>query len=98
LRYVNAKDVLPPDVLTEVQKHTCGVLIYIPKKDCEKAGWGQINGTRALVSMRNRCIIEAYRNGTPIIDLMDMYYLSEASIRKIIYSKANIKIEKASSQ
>jgi Mor family transcriptional regulator len=93
LRYVNARDVLPDDVLSEVQKHTCGVLIYIPKKDCEKAGWGQINGTRALVSMRNICIIEAYRSGTPIIDLMDQYCLSEASIRKIIYSKPTIIIK-----
>jgi Mor family transcriptional regulator len=99
LRYVNAKEVLPPDVLSEVQKHTCGVLIYIPKKDCEKAGWGQINGTRALVSMRNRCIIEAYRGGTPIFELMDQYCLSEASIRKIIYSKTHMNInEKASNQ
>ena len=96
MRYVNARDVLPPDVLDEVQKHTCGVLIYIPKKDCEKAKWGQINGTRALVSMRNHCIMEAYRNGTTIEELMEVYCLSEASIRKIIYSKANIMIKEKS--
>jgi Mor family transcriptional regulator len=87
LRYVNAKDVLPPEVLSEVQKYSCGALIYIPKKDNDKAGWGQINGTRAMVSHRNLRIMEAYRSGTPVYELMDEYCLSEASIRKIIYTK-----------
>jgi Mor family transcriptional regulator len=89
LRYVNAKDVLPPDVLAEVQKYSGGSLIYIPKQDCEKAGWGQSNGTRAQVFLRNRLIAESYRNGTTVFELMDEYCLSEASIRKIIYSKNN---------
>lgn len=87
MRYVNAKDVLPPEILTEVQKYSCGSLIYIPKRDSDKAGWGQINGTRAMVSLRNRRIMEAYRNGTPVYELMEEYCLSEASIRKIIYTK-----------
>ena len=92
MRYVNAKDVLPPDVLSEVQKYSCGVLIYIPKKDCEKAGWGQSNGTRAQVFLRNRLISEAYHNGASIYELMDEYCLSEASIRKIVYNKTALKI------
>jgi len=87
LKYVNARDVLPPEVLAEIQKYLCGELIYVPKRDCEKAGWGQKNGTRALVSTRNRRIVEAYRNGVSVYELMDRYFLSEASIRKIIYTK-----------
>ena len=86
MRYVNAKDVLPPDVLSEVQKYSCGKLIYIPKRDDDKAGWGQINGTRSQVNLRNRGIAEAYRSGTTVYELMDAYCLSEASIRKIIYT------------
>jgi len=88
LKYVNAKDVLPPDVLREVQKYTTGALIYIPKTD--KIGWGQLNGARAEVSLRNRDIITAYRNGTSVFELMNQYCLSEASIRKIVYSKIAI--------
>ena len=86
MKYVNARDVLPPDVLSEVQKYLCGELIYIPKRDNEKAGWGQINGTRKQVFSRNRSIAEAYREGTSVCELMDRYCLSEASIRKIIYN------------
>ena len=85
LKYVNAKDVLPPDILSEVQKYSCGEMIYVPKKE-KKAGWGQINGTRSQVILRNNRIAEAYRDGMSVYDLMDQYCLSEASIRKIIYS------------
>lgn len=98
LKYVNAKDVLPPSLLSEVQKYSCGELIYIPKRDNEKAGWGQINGTRSQVYSRNCGIIEAYRSGTSVYELMDRYCLSEASIRKIIYSKIGIQEKKAFNQ
>jgi len=87
LRYVNAKDVLPPDILAQVQKYTCGALIYVPKTDDERIGWGQRSGARAQVFMRNRHITEAYKSGTAITELMHEYCLSEASIRKIIYNK-----------
>jgi len=85
LKYVNAKDVLPPDVLSEVQKYARGALIYIPKTD--KLGWGQLSGARAEVYSRNQNILTDYQNGTSIYELMKHYCLSEASIRKIVYSK-----------
>jgi len=87
LKYVNARDVLPPSLLHEVQKYLCGELLYIPKKDTQKAGWGQLSGARLSLSLRNRNIIDAYRNGATVYELTDMYCLSEASIRKIIYSQ-----------
>jgi len=87
LKYVNAKDVLPPDVLALVQEYSGGALIYVPKKDDDKIGWGQKNGARTQVHMRNCNIIDAYRDGASICELMLEYCLSEASIRKILYSK-----------
>jgi len=87
LRYVNAKDVLPPEVLALVQKYSGGALIYVPKKDEEKIGWGQKNGARAVTHMRNNNIIDAHRNGASICELMLEYCLSEASIRKILYNR-----------
>jgi Mor family transcriptional regulator len=88
MKYVNAKDVLPPDVLAAVQEHTRGALIYVPKKDDEKIGWGVLSGARAMVRGRNKSISEAYRRGRSVSDLMEEHCLSEASIRKIIYSRA----------
>lgn len=90
MRYVNAMDVLPPEVLALVQKYSGGALIYVPKRDDEKAGWGQKNGARAQVNIRNKRIVAAYKNGTSIYDLMEEHCLSEASIRKIIYTKTDV--------
>jgi len=90
LKYVNAKDVLPAEILDLVQQYSGGALIYVPKKDDERAGWGQQNGARTQVKLRNRDIINAYRGGANIQCLMEQYCLSEASIRKIIYSKTAV--------
>ena len=85
MKYVNAKDVLPPEILREVQKYTAGALIYVPKVN--KIGWGQLSGARAEVNLRNLDIIADYKNGASIIELMNEYCLSEASIRKIVCRK-----------
>ena len=87
MKYVNAKDVLPPEILREVQKYSGGALIYVPKQDADRIGWGQQNGAKAHVAGRNRNILDAYRNGESVFQLMTRYCLSEASIRKIIYKK-----------
>ena len=86
MRYINGKDVLPPDLLKEVQKYLCGELMYIPRKDDSRAAWGQKSGLREQVFKRNSRIIESYRTGTSVVELTDEYCLSEASIRKIIYN------------
>ena len=88
MKYVNAKDVLPPKLLREVQQYLCGELLYVPKKEAAKAAWGQKSGARVNLLSRNRQIINEYKNGVSIYDLMEIYCLSEASIRKIIYGSA----------
>ena len=87
MKYVNAKDVLPAEILNEVQKYTCGALIYIPRQEEKKAAWGQVSGSKSQVSNRNVKIRREYRSGTNVHELMNNYCLSEASIRKIIYCK-----------
>ena len=86
MRYVNGKDVLPPELLKEIQKYLCGELLYIPKKSELRAAWGQKSGLRDQVFKRNTRIVESYKTGTSVNDLTNEYCLSEASIRKIIYN------------
>lgn len=88
MKYVNAKDVLPLEVLREVQKYSGGALIYVPKRDTDRIAWGQLSGARAHVAGRNEGIVAAYRSGTTVGQLMNQHCLSEASIRKIIYDKS----------
>jgi len=87
LKYVNAKEVLPPELLEIVQEYTCGVLIYIPKAETNKKAWGELSGAKESVLHRNKTIYDSYKSGTPISSLMTEYFLSEASIKKIIYNK-----------
>ena len=86
MRYINGKDVLPPELLKEIQNYLCGELIYIPRKEESRAAWGQRSGLREQVFKRNSSIVESYKTGMSVVDLTDEYCLSEASIRKIIYN------------
>ncbi|MET3698440.1 Mor transcription activator family protein [Bacillus oleivorans] len=85
MQYKNGKEVFPPSLLKEVQKHIQGELIYIPKQNNQRAGWGEINGSRRLLARRNEEIYQLYSDGWSFEELEKKYNLSIESIRKIIY-------------
>lgn len=84
MSYKNGKDVLPPGLLKELQKYIDGELVYIPKRDDRRAGWGEMNGTRRMIEKRNQEIYRKYMSGSSVMELIRSYHLSEDSIRKII--------------
>ena len=84
MSYKNGKDFLPPSLLKELQQYIQGELVYIPKLEKTRAGWGENNGTRKLIEKRNREIYQQYKNGATVMELIQRYHLSEDSIRKII--------------
>lgn len=85
IRYVNGKEVLPTHLLEQVQQYISGAIIYIPTRDERRKGWGEANGTRKNIQRRNEEIKRRYQAGETIRELAQSYYLSEDSIRKIIY-------------
>lgn len=84
MRYKNGKEILPTELLKELQKYIQGELVYIPTMEDERKGWGESNGTRESIKRRNFEIYRLYKEGFTIIELMSSYNLSEDSIRKII--------------
>jgi Mor family transcriptional regulator len=82
--YKNGRDFLPPSLLKQLQDYIQGEIIYIPKKEQTRAGWGENNGTRLTIQRRNHEIYRLYENGSTVPELIQKYYLSEDSIRKII--------------
>ncbi len=88
MKYINAKEVLPEQLLMQLQEYVQGKMIYIPGRDAERAAWGEANGTRAQYLQRNREIVLLYRKGMHVDDLADRYHLSPCSIRKIVHGKA----------
>lgn len=88
--YKNGKDILPEELLKELQKYIQGEIIYIPKNEDRKA-WGENNGTRKAIGERNLEIYKLYKDGIKVMEISRKYSLSEDSIRKIVFklSKAN---------
>jgi Mor family transcriptional regulator len=84
MTYKNGKDILPPSLLKQLQDYIQGEIVYIPKKNKERAGWGENNGTRLIMERRNKEIYHMYKNGSTVMELIHRYHLSEDSIRKII--------------
>ena len=84
MRYKNGKEILPSELLKELQKYIQGELIYIPTMETERKGWGECNGTRESIRTRNFEIYKRYKEGCSIDQLISYYNLSEESIRKII--------------
>ena len=87
MRYVNAHEILPEELLLEVQKYVQGDLIYIPKPENERIRWGSLSGERQRLQKRNEQIKIHYQNGVALPQLAEQYHLSIETIKKIIYKK-----------
>lgn len=85
MKYRNATDILPDELLKEIQKYTSGEALYIPSVK-ERKKWGSSSGARVFYEQRNDEIRYKYFYEKICIDsLSDEYCLSEETIRKIIY-------------
>lgn len=87
MKYINGKDILPQPLLEQLQKYVQGELVYIPRKESQRAGWGAVNGARLMIRARNMEICRLYEEGSTVSELMETYHLSEDSIRKVLNSR-----------
>ncbi|RAV15528.1 CD3324 family protein [Paenibacillus contaminans] len=90
MSYKNGKDILPPSLLKQLQEYIQGEIVYIPKREQKRAGWGENNGTRLIIERRNKEIYRLYKSGWTILELIQSYHLSEDSIRKIIVKTRDV--------
>lgn len=87
MKYINANDVLPRELVKELQKYIETGYLYVPAKSQPRRPWGQLSGYREELQKRNREIISQYRQGDPVEKLAERYCLSIHAIKKIIYQK-----------
>ena len=85
--YVNAEQVLPPQLLQQVQQYAAGKLLYVPRAREEARLWGEGTGQRSYYRKRNQMIRNKYAYGTGIPQLAREYYLSQETVKKIVYNK-----------
>ncbi|MDO5336371.1 MAG: CD3324 family protein [Eubacteriales bacterium] len=84
MSYVKASDVLPEELISEIQKYIDGQMLYVPRKCEEHSNWGERSGIRKKLEKRDKQIFDGYVSGKTILDLSEEYYLSEKSIQRII--------------
>lgn len=82
MKYVNAKDALPEELLSMIQKYYQGGYLYIPKKnDCAIK---RQTDYKIELEKRNQHIYLRHLEGRTSGQLGDIYHLSESSIRRIV--------------
>lgn len=86
MKYENAKDVLPSDLVTEIQKYAAGKLLYVPTPSARRP-WGAGTGYRRQLDERNAEIRDRFAAGVPIDSLADTYFLTPETVKKIVYRK-----------
>lgn len=84
MKYINAAEILPEQLLKELQTYIDGEVVYIPKSSTKKE-WGAASGSRTFYQERNKEIQRLYREGSSIDMLMEQYSLAYSTIKKIIY-------------
>ena len=84
MKYRKASEILPDELLREVQKYIEGEALYIPKGKVRKK-WGEVSGGRTFFLQRNEEIRHKFFHKASIEDLAEEYNLSYETIRKIVY-------------
>lgn len=85
--YVKADEVLPIEILKQIQNYVQGEIIYIPKEAYNKKSWGENTNTKETLNKRNEQIYEDYKKGFSVLELSEKYFLVEESIRRILRKK-----------
>ena len=84
MRYIKAEEVLPRELIAQIQLYVDGVTLYIPRKAENRRHWGDGTRYRDELAERNAGIRRKYAEGTPVPQLARQYHLSEKSIRRIL--------------
>lgn len=86
MKYRNAAEILPDEVLRALQRHAAGQLLYVPVK--ERRAWGEGTGVREAYRQRNARIRRDWQTRKASIPMLsEMHSLAEETIHKIIYKK-----------
>ena len=84
MKYINAAEILPDQLLKELQRYIDGDVLYIPRASGKKA-WGTDSGSRLFYQKRNEEIKRLYKAGFSLDILVERYHLAYSTIRKIVY-------------
>jgi len=84
MRYKNASDIFPENILALIQQYADGEYVYIPRKAENRKQWGDSTPSKYETRERNKQIYTGYQSGQKINELAHQFFLSEKSIQRII--------------
>ena len=84
MSYIKAADVLPQELVDQIQSYVDGQMIYIPRKELNRKSWGALTKSKEATLLRNREIYRDYREGMSVQALSERYSLAPKSIQKIV--------------
>ena len=87
MSYIKADEILPEELIRQIQQYADGVYIYIPRKPGTRHRWGQETGYKAELKARNDRIRSEYAAGAGVTELSQKHHLSEKSIRRILQKR-----------
>ena len=83
----NIEEILPQELVFEIQQYVQGKSLYIPKQKENYKNWGDNTQSKNIISIRNGKIRSDFRDGSTVDELCERYFLSQESIKKIVYVK-----------
>lgn len=81
MSYINANEILPKELIDEIQRYVQGVNLYIPKIFDKKRTDSEY---KKELFERDMEIYEMFQSGNTVSELAKMYYLSDKSIYRIL--------------
>ncbi|NNJ29933.1 CD3324 family protein [Lacrimispora defluvii] len=87
MKYINARTILPDELIRGLQQYIQGEYLYIPALCEQRKQWGEKTGYRNELKQRNSEIRTQYQTGSSMEVLAMQYCLSLSAIRKIIYEQ-----------
>lgn len=84
MRYCKASDVLPAELIEEIQKYIDGQYLYIPRRQQSRRNWGDNTRTRDEIQQRNRQMLQERAEGASIRSLAQRYFLAEKTVAAIL--------------
>ena len=84
MRYLKAEDVLPAELLVQVQRYADGVYLYIPRRADHRQNWGSSTRYREELQQRNESIRFLHRGGLDAQELAERFHLSVKTIQRVL--------------
>ena len=87
MRYLNAEEILPAELLEQVQRYADGVYLYIPRRADHRQNCGSSTRYREELQQRNESIRLLHREGLDTEELAERFHLSVKTIQRVLRQK-----------